>query len=62
MHTMFQCHRPFDSREEFFFKVFTIYGHDSHLGHVTRNILANVRSPIPQKLHMKFNFDWPSGV
>ena len=32
MHTKFQGHRPFGSREEDFFKDFTIYGHGGHLG------------------------------
>ena len=36
LHTKFQGHRPFGSREEDFLKVFTIYGHGGHLGHVTR--------------------------
>ena len=31
LHTKFQGHRPFGSREEKFFKVFTIYGHGGHL-------------------------------
>ena len=39
-----------------FFKVFTIYGHGSHIGHVTWRIWANFRSPIPWRLHMKS--DW----
>ena len=28
-----------------FFKIFTIYGHGGHLGHVTRSILTNFKSP-----------------
>ena len=35
LHTNFQGHRPLGSREDFF-KVFTIYGHGGHLGHVSR--------------------------
>ena len=42
-------------------KVFTIYGHDSHLGHETWTIYINFCSPYPWRLHMKFGFDWPSG-
>ena len=38
LHTKFQGHWPFGSRKEDFFKVFAIYGHGDHLGHVTRNI------------------------
>ena len=36
--TKFQGHRPFGSREEDFFKVFTIYGRGSHVGHVTSTV------------------------
>ena len=34
LHTKFNGHQPVGSREEDFFKVFTIYGHSGHLGHV----------------------------
>ena len=61
LHTKFKGHQPFGSREEDFFKVSTIYGHGCHLGHVTLTIWINVCSPIPWRLHMKFDFDWPSG-
>ena len=60
LHTNFQRHQPFGSGEDFL-KVFTIYGHDGHLGHVTRTIWTNFRSPIPRRLHMKFGFNRPSG-
>ena len=43
-----------------FFKVFTIYGHGSHLGHVTRTIWTTFRSPNPWRLQMKFGYNWPS--
>ena len=48
-----------------FLKVFIIYGHGGHLGHVTLSIYINFRSPFLRRLHMKFpkfSFDWPSGV
>ena len=51
---------PFGS-VEVFWRVFTIYGRGSHLGHVTQTPGINFRSPIPLRLHMKFGFDWPSG-
>ena len=35
LHAKFQNHRTCGSGEEDFFKVFTIYGHGGHLGHVT---------------------------
>ena len=36
LHTKFQGHWSIGSRREDFFKVFTIYGHGGHLGHVTK--------------------------
>ena len=39
----------------------TIYGHGSHLGHVTLIIYIHIDSPILYMLHMKFGFHWPSG-
>ena len=57
MHTNIQGHRPFGSEEEDFFKVFTIYGHGGHPGHVTRSFDQTFVPPS----HMKFDFDWPSG-
>ena len=44
------------------FMVFTIYGHGDHLGHVTWNIYINFGSPFLSMLHMKFGFDWLSGL
>ena len=35
LHTQFQSNWLSDSGEQDFFKVFTMYGHDSHLGHMT---------------------------
>ena len=64
LHTKPQGHLPFGSREEDFWRVFTIYGHGGHLGHVTQFPQTNFRSPIPLRLHMKLGFDWfdwPSG-
>ena len=34
LHAKFQDHRTSGSGEEHCFKVFTIYGHGGHLGHV----------------------------
>ena len=61
LHAKFQDHRTFGSGEEDFFKVFTIYGHGGHLGHVTWTIYTNFCSPFPRRLHIKFGCDWPSG-
>ena len=61
LQTKFHGNRPAGSGEEDFFKVFTIYGHGGHLGHVTWTIYTNFRSPFPRRLHIKFGFDWQSG-
>ena len=34
LHTKFQGHQSIGSEEEDVFKVFTIYGHGGHVGHV----------------------------
>ena len=60
LHAKFQDHRTSGSGEDFF-KVFTIYGHGGHLGHVTWTVYITFRSPFPRRLHIKFGFDWPSG-
>ena len=39
-----------------FFKVFTIYGHNGHLGHVTRTVGTTFRSPDIWRLHMKIGY------
>ena len=44
-----------------FLKVFTIYGHDGHLGQRTETILANIHSLNLRRLHMKFEQNWPRG-
>ena len=61
LHTKFHENPSIGSGEEDF-KVFTVYGHGGHLGHVTLTIYINFRPPFPMRLHIKFGFDWPSGV
>ena len=60
LHTKFRGNRPAGSGEEFF-KVYTIYGHGSHLGHVICTIYTNFCNPFPRRLHIKFGFDSLSG-
>ena len=60
LHTKPQGHWPFDSGEDFW-RVFTIYRHGGHLGHVTQTPRTNFSSPIPLRLHMKLGFDRPIG-
>ena len=47
LHTEFQGHGSVGSGEEDFFKVFTIYGHGGHVGHVTQLICINFQSYSP---------------
>ena len=49
LHTKFQGHGSIGSGEEDLL-VFTIYGHGSHVGHVTQLICKN----FPSSFHMKF--------
>ena len=60
LHTKFRGYWPAGSGEEDFLRVFTIYGHGGHLGHVTWTIYTNFRPPL--RLLIKFGFDWPSGL
>ena len=59
LHAKFQNHRSSGSGR--FLKVFTIYSHGGHLGHVTSTIYINFYCPFLTMLHIKFGFDWPSG-
>ena len=61
LYTKFQGHQPFQFWRRRFFKVFAIYGHGGHLGHVTGTSWTNFRSPIPWRFRMKFDFDWLRG-
>ena len=55
LYTKFQRHWPIGSEEDFL-KVFTIYEHRCHLGHVTTILSANFLSAIPRRHHVKFDF------
>ena len=61
LHAKIRENRPAGSGEEYFGRVFTIYRRGGHIGHVTRTPSINFRSPYPMRLHIKFDFDWPSG-
>ena len=50
LHAKFQNQRPSGSGEEDFQKVFAIYSHGGHLGHVTWTIYINFRSPFLRML------------
>ena len=60
LHTKFQGHRSVASREVDFFKVFIIYVHGGHVGHVTQLISINFHSHSPLSFHMSFNSKLPN--
>ena len=60
LHTKFRENRPAGSGEEDFQRVFTIYGHGGHLGHVTSIMSSDLHFLIPESFHTKFNSEWPS--
>ena len=61
LHAKIQNDRPSGSVEEDFLKVFSIYSHGGHLGHMTLTSYTNFHSLFLRMLHIKFGFDWPSG-
>ena len=61
LHTKFRENRPAGFGEDFR-RVFTIYGRGVHLGHVAQMPRTNFRSLYPRRLHIKFGFDWASGL
>ena len=60
IHAKFQNQRPSGSGEKIL-KVFAIYSHGGHLGHVTLTVYTNFHCPFLTMLHIKFGFDWQSG-
>ena len=48
LHTKFQGHGSIGSGEKDFFKVFTIYGHGRHAGHVTQLCCIDFDPILPQ--------------
>ena len=60
LHTKFQGHWSIASGEEDFFKVFTIYGHGGHVGHVTKHICINfhLHSPLSFQMNFRSKFYW----
>ena len=60
LHTKFLGNWPAGSGEEDFLRVFTIYGHGSHIGHVTSIMLTNFHFLVPESFHAKFGSEWLS--
>ena len=59
LHTKFHENWPAGSGEDFR-RVFTIYGHGGHLGHVTSIMLTNFHFLVSESFHTKFKSEWPS--
>ena len=57
LHTKLRGNRPTGSGEEDFLRVFTIYGHGGHLGHVTSIMSSDFHFHIPETFHTKFGSD-----
>ena len=51
LHTKFRKNRPAGSEEEDFLRVFTIYGHGGHLGHVTSIMSSDFHFLVPESFH-----------
>ena len=60
LHTKFPGHGSIGSGEEDFFKVFTIYGHSSHVGHVTNSLYKFTFPYSPSSFHMNFGSKSPN--
>ena len=60
LHTKFREIRPTGSGEEDFLRVFTIYWHGGHLGHVTRIMFTNFHFLVPESFYTKFSSELPS--
>ena len=60
LHTKFRENQPAGSGEEDFLRVFTIYGHGGHLGHVTSIMLINFHFLVSESFHTKFGSEWLS--
>ena len=60
LHIKFHGHRSIGFGDEDFFKVFTIYGHGGHVGHVTQLICINFHFHSPSNFHMNFGSKSPN--
>ena len=56
LNTKFRGNRPAGSTEDFR-RIFTIYGHGGHLGHVISIMLSNFHFLVPESFHTKFGSD-----
>ena len=57
LHTKFRRNWPAGSGEKDFWRVFTIYGHGGHLGHVTSIMSSDFHFLVLESFHTKFGSD-----
>ena len=57
LNTKFRGNRTAGSTEEDFQRIFTIYGHVGHLGHVTSIMLSDFHFLVTESFHTKFGSD-----
>ena len=55
LHTKFHGNWPAGSGKEDFLRIFTIYGHGGHLGHVTSITIKKIHFLVPESFHTKFS-------
>ena len=60
LHTKFRGNWPAGSRETDYLRVFTIYGHGDHLGHVTSIMSSDFHFLVPESFQSKFGSDLQS--
>ena len=56
LHTKFRGNRPAGSGEDFY-RIFTIYGHGRHLGHVISIMSSDFHLLVPESVHKIFGSD-----
>ena len=59
LHIKFRENKP-AFLEKKILRVFTIYGHGGHLGHVTSIMLIKFYFLVPEIFHTKFGTEWHS--
>ena len=57
LHTKFRGNRTAGSGEKDFWRVFTIYGHGGHLGHVTSIMSSDFHFLVLESFQTKFGSD-----
>ena len=56
LHSKFRGNQPAGSGEEEFERIFTIYVHSGHLGHVTSIMSSDIHFLVPESFYKKKNW------